>query len=70
MSRAATITLIVSDDHAGSSQEIPAPDASIVILPVQDVTCGEPCFTHLHQPASFPPGTSPPLTILNSCFLI
>jgi len=65
-----SVTIIVSDDHAGSSHEIPAPDASILILPVQDVACGESFFTHLSQPAAFPPGTSPPLTILNSCFLI
>jgi hypothetical protein len=65
-----SVTLIVSDDHAASTHEISSPDVSSVILPVQDAQPADFSDAHLYQPAAFPPGTSPPLTILNSCFLI
>ncbi len=65
-----SVTLVVSDDHAASAKGITPPDASTVILPVQDDRSGDSWFTRLHQPVGYPPGTSPPLTILNSCFLI
>ena len=65
-----SVTIIVSDDHTASTHDIAAPDVATVILPVHDLQSEDPCFTHLHQQAAFSPGTSPPLTILNSCFLI
>ena len=65
-----SVTLVVSDDHAASTHETSSPGAATTILPAQDVRSGNPCFARLHQPAGYPPGTSPPLTILNSCFLI
>lgn len=65
-----SVTLVVSDDHTASNHEIPTPDATTVILPVQDVQTGNTDAAHLYHSPAFPPGTSPPLTILNSCFLI
>jgi hypothetical protein len=65
-----SVTHVVSDDHAASTQEISSPDASTVILPVQNDLSSCSFCTHMFQPGVHPPGTSPPLTILNSCFLI
>ncbi len=65
-----SVSLLVSDDHTASTHEISTPDAATVIIPVQDDRSGLADIRHGHHSPAFPPGTSPPLTILHSCFLI
>jgi hypothetical protein len=63
-------TLIVNDDHAASVQEISAPDTPGMTIP-DPVSVVPICdLLHAPHPTVFPPGTSPPLTILHNCFLI
>jgi hypothetical protein len=63
-------TVIVTDDHAAAVHEISAPDTDGIVLPdPASVAPGGELF-HAPHPTVFPPGTSPPLTILHSCFLI
>lgn len=63
-------TLILTDDHTASAHVISAPsDATLMQFPLH---AGIPVATFTPdasiQPS--PPGSSPPLTILHSCFLI
>jgi hypothetical protein len=63
-------TLIVSDDHAASAHIVSAPlDATLIPFPL---IAEIPAVTFTPEAAiqASPPGSSPPLTILHSCFLI
>lgn len=63
-------TLIVSDDHTASAHMVSAPvDASLIPFPlITEIPVAT--FTPPASIQAFPPGSSPPLTILHSCFLI
>jgi hypothetical protein len=63
-------TVIVTDDHTASAHDFSAPADGAIFTLVPDVQLPAPDLCMRHQPTVFPPGTSPPLTILNSCFLI
>ena len=63
-------TLIVTDDHAAAVHEISGPDTDGIIIPEPAAVTPAGDLLHAPHPSVFPPGTSPPLTILHSCFLI
>jgi hypothetical protein len=63
-------TLIVNDDHAVAVLEISGPDTAGMIIPDPAPVTPVDDLLHAPHPTIFPPGTSPPLTILHGCFLI
>jgi hypothetical protein len=63
-------TLIVTDDHTASAHVVSAPlDATLMpALPLAEMPVAVAAY--VAPVAAFPPGSSPPLTILHNCFLI